>query len=238
MYQWPLNEIASMRDAASPKIRADGVTPMLASAGLAKSLADFLAPLYDIADGASFFDGTLRIHPMGGMPAHGMPDLIAWNDARGWKRHQPEKANDTFFFCSNAFGDLFGIPVNPDGSVLQDRIGILWVERYEYQEAVVEWRNLFPRLTGEVAMAKFFLRLDEYAWAASTLGKPAAEACFSSNVPAVLGGPDSIENVAIQALVVHVSFTLQVIRQARQKAEEGAPLGIIELYDENGQLIP
>jgi hypothetical protein len=238
MYQWPLNEIAPMRDTARPQVRTDGVASMLASAGLARSLTDFLAPFYDIADCASFFDGALRIHPLGGMPTHGTPDLIAWNDARGWKRHQPDKANDTFFFCSNVFGDLFGIPVNADGSVLQDRIGILWVERYEYQEAVVEWRNLFPRLAAEVAMAKFFLRLDEYAWAASTLGKPAAEACFSSNVPAVLGGSDTIENVAIQALVVHVSFTLQVIRQARQKAEAGAPLGIIELYDENGQLIP
>jgi hypothetical protein len=219
-------------------VRQTGMAAMLAATGLHPSLIDFLAPFYGVADGASLFGGSLRIHPLAGIPERGMPDLVAWNDKRGWKKYQPSKVNDTFYFCSNTFGDLFGIPVDSDGSMLQDRIGILWVERYEYQEAVVEWRNLLPRLAAEASMAKFFLRHDDYAWAAAALSKPSAAECFSSNVPRILGGPDTIDNVAIQSLIVHVSFTLQVIRQTRQQSDPGGALGIVEVYDDNGRLIP
>lgn len=236
MYQWPLAQIKSSFDHASRQPSAGRAESALSSAGLHRSLVDFLVPFYDAADGATFFDGVFRTHPLLGMQEHGIPDLVTWNDKRGWKQYEPERGYDTFYFCSNVFGDLFGVPVTSDGSILRDQIGILWVERYEYQEAVMEWRTFFPRILGEPAMARFFLRLDEYAWAAAPLGKPAPWECFSSNVPAVLGGPDTIENVAIQSLVVHVSFTLQVIRQARQQSEPGAPLAMVDLYDENGRL--
>ena len=53
----------------------------------------------------------------------------------------------------------------------------------------------------------------------------------------LLGGSNTIENLDVQSLLVHVSFTLQLIRQAHQQAETGTPLGIIELYDDNGHLI-
>jgi hypothetical protein len=237
MSLWPVEEIKSMRDSVQPATLGIRAAEILASAGLHPSLVDFLAPFCDVVDGTTLLNGTLRPLPLLGQPEHGMPDLVAWNDKAGWKQFQPDKDYDTFYFCSNTFGDLFGIPVSADGSILRDRVGILWTERYEYQEAKVEWRTFLSRLANEAAMAKFFLRLDEYAWAASALGKPASWQCFSSNVPMILGGPNTIENVAIQSLAVHVSFTLQVIRQARQQATPGTPLAMVELYDESGRLL-
>src|SRR5262249_16812600 len=93
------------------------------------------------------------------------------------------------------------------------------------------------RLNEEPPMREFFLRLPEFQWAAAALGKPASWECFSSNVPVTLGGSNSIDNVAIQSLVVHVSFTLQVIHHARQQHRAGERLALVELYDENGHLI-
>lgn len=75
--------------------------------------------------------------------------------------------------------------------------------------------------------------MDEHDWAAGSLGPPAPWECFSSNVPAILGGPDTLENVAIQPMAVHVSFTLQVIDQAQRQASAGAPLPMVDLRDEN-----
>lgn len=232
MYSWPIEKIRSAADPGVPQPEGPSVIQ-----GVPTSLQDFLLPLYQAADGASFLDGAFRIHPPAGIPPQGLPGLVAWNDPRGWKRFQPEKAYDTFYFCSNGFGDLFGIPVGLDGSILRDRVGVLWVERYEYQEVGLEWRMFFSRLLAEPQIANFFARIPEYEWASAALGKVSPGECFSSNVPQTLGGGDTIENVAIQSLAVHVSFTLQVIRQARGERIPGEPLGVVELYDESGDLL-
>lgn len=107
---------------------------------------DFLAPLYASVDGATFERGYLRIYPLAGFKEHGAPTLMLWNSLKGWKQFEPPKLSDRFYFCSNVFGDLFGVQVTPDLEMSRDRIGILWIERYEYQEAGVEWRNLFSSI--------------------------------------------------------------------------------------------
>src|SRR5205807_575217 len=104
----PLREIESMRDSRPAATRQDMTASSLASASLDQSLVDFLVPFYEVADSATFFDGTFRTLPLRGLPDHGIPDLAAWNDKGGWKRYEPDKNYDTFYFCSNGFGDLFG----------------------------------------------------------------------------------------------------------------------------------
>ena len=201
-------QLVAVRDSnVSAGAPVGSVAQLLASFNLHASLVDFLTELYQTAQGATFFAGHLRLYPLAGDPQLGLPDLATWNGRDGWHQYQPQKINNTFFFCSNTFGDQFGIPVDGDGAILHDRIGMLWVEKGEYQEAKLTWHALFPRLASDEAMAKFLLRLDEHAWAAGTHGVPTSWQCFSSNVPVMLGGPDTIDNIAIQSMAVHVSFT-------------------------------
>ncbi len=75
---------------------------------------DFLAPLYASVDGATFERGYLRIYPLAGFKEHGAPTLMLWHNLKGWKQFEPPKLSDTFYFCSNVFGDLFGVQVTPD----------------------------------------------------------------------------------------------------------------------------
>lgn len=228
---WRLDEIAALLDAAPLKTHETEVRRDLAALGVHPTLVELLAPLYATADGATFFGGRLRLHPLHGDPEHGLPGLAGWNDRDDWQRFEPRKVNGTFYFASNAFGDQLGIPVDAEGAVLFDRVGVLWVERYTYQEAKIPWRDFFSRLAGDASIASFFLRMAEHDWAAESLGTPAPRQCFSSNVPVLLGGPDTLENVAIQPMAVHVSFTLQVIDQAQHQASAGAPLPMVDLRE-------
>ncbi len=232
-YPWPFELLVALRDRSATTAMtapADGtVADQLAALQLHPSLVGFLSGLYEAAQGATFFNSRLRLYPIAGDPDRGLPNLAAWNHVDGWQQYQPQKINHTFFFCSNTFGDQFGIPIDADGAVLHDRLGMLWVERFEYQEAKINWHTLFPRLADDPAMANFVLRNDEHAWAAGTLGVPLAWQCFSSNVPALLGGPDTIDNIALQSMPVHVSFTLQVIAEAKRRLEPGAATAMVDL---------
>lgn len=236
-YQWPMDVIASALDQPQPQQNEAQLEAKLAALGLDQFLVDFLAPLYSKTDGATLFDKGLRMHPLDGTPDGELAGLADWNSQDGWKQYEPQKINGTFYFCSNAFGDQFGIPVDAEGKILNDRIGILWVERCEYQEAKLEWRTFFVRLAGEEAMRSSFLRRNEYDWAAPVLGVPQSWECFSSKVPPVLGGPDTIDNITIQSMPVHVSFSLQVIGQARRRTAPGDKLGVADLRDQGGRPI-
>lgn len=238
MYDWPLDQIQANWDQPAGRLSEEELRVALSRAGVGLSLVEFLIPVYGIANGASFFDGAMRILPFEGFKSHGLPGVLAWNDVNGWKRFEEPKLNDTFYFCVNAFGDLFGVPVNRDLEIARDRVGMLWVERYEYQEAGVEWRHLFSAIFEQADYAKYFARLDQYQWVVKQLGKPAPWQCFSSNVPAALGGPNTIENISIQSLRVHVAFTLQLLKQWKEnKLVAGKPLAMVDLYDDEGNLI-
>jgi hypothetical protein len=82
-----------------------------------------------------------------------------------------------------------------------------------------------------------FLRRNEYDWAAPVLGVPRSWECFSSKVPHVLGGPDTTDNITIQSMPLHVSFSLQVIGEARKRTAPGDKLGVVDLRDKDGRLI-
>jgi hypothetical protein len=238
VYEWQINQIKANWDQEVQELPEDNLHKALVGAGLAPSLVDFLAPLYANVNGASFFNGSFRILPLDGWRQHGMPGIFAWNDLKGWKRFEPEKLSDTFYFCANGFGDLFGIPVTAERELARDRIGMLWVERYEYQEAGVPWKNFFPSIFDQAGYADYFARREAYNWTLNSLGRPSPWQCFSSNVPAVLGGPNTIENLSIQSLSVHVSFTLQLLRLWKEKKlVPGAPVSMVDLYDEEGRLI-
>lgn len=233
-YPWPLEAIARHLDPEHVPAEAEAVRRRLAEWPLHPELVDRLQALYDRFDAATFFQGRWRLHPLGGYLAHGLPDLATWNHPGLWKQHEPHKGSDTFFFCSNSFGDQFGIPIHPDGRIRDDRVGVLWVERFVYQEAKLPWHTFLSRLAREEAVQAFFLRTEEHAWAAQALGTPAPWQCFSSNVPVMLGGSDRIDNVSIQSLAVHVSFTLQVIGQAQQQGLSGQPLGMADVRSPAG----
>lgn len=238
MYQWPVEVMQAHLDAPVQAFAPEEVKQVFTHAGLGQSLIDFLTPLYANFNGATFFDGAFRILPVEGFESHGFPLLMDWNSSRGWKRFEDTKANDTFYFCSNGYGDLFGIAISPEREILADRIGIYWVERYEYQEAGVQWQAFFPRMFETPDYANFFARVEQYRWAVAQRGKPAPWQCFSSNVPPVLGGPATIDNIAIQSLAVHVSFTSQLLQQWKEgKLVPGQPLAMVDLYDQQGNLI-
>lgn len=216
----------------------DELTTRFGNAGMAPSLLEFLVPPYAEASGATFFNGAFRIHPADGFKDHGLPSLVTWNHAQGWKQFEDSKANDTFYFCSNSFGDLFGIPVTAEREKANDRVGMLWVEKYEYQEAGIEWKHMISRLFSEPGFANYFARLEQHEWLVNRLGRPAAWQCFSSNVPQILGGPNTLENISIQSLGVHVSFTLQLLKQWKEKTlVPGTPVSMVDLYDNEGNLI-
>lgn len=228
-YPWPLDEMRARADAGSA---AAGPVSVLGA------LDSFLTPLYAALDGASWFDGALRLWPLAGDREHGVLPLVEWNDPRGWKRFEPPKRSRTFYFASNGFGDLFGLPVTEELAIADDRVGILWTEKYEYQEAVVPWKDFFPRLFTDPKFPPFFARTTEHEWAAGHLGKPAPWQCFSSNVAPALNGKQEIGNISIQSLPVHVAFTLQIFQQIKERGlKPGDPLPMVDLYDEQGNLI-
>jgi hypothetical protein len=236
MYEWPIVDIESKCDQPVQHLSEDQVRQALDRDGASASLIDFLTPLYASVDGATFERGSLRIYPLSGFKEHGAPTLTLWNKLNGWKQFEPPKLGDTFYFCSNVFGDLFGVPVTPDLEISRDRIGILWIERYEYQEAGVEWRTLFSSIFSSADYLNYFARVNKLTNLAH-LRTPAPWQCFSSNVPPLLGGPNTVQNISIQSLVVHVSFTLQLLKQWKEgKIEPGAPLAMVDLYDDNGNL--
>jgi hypothetical protein len=238
LYQWNFSEINAHLDRPAERLSEDQIMKTFSASGMAPSLMEFLVPLYAEANGATFLDGAFRVLPLWGLREHGFPSLLEWNDPRGWKQFEEPKANDTFYFCANAFGDLFGLPITPQMEMAKDRIGMLWTERYEYQEAGIEWNRMILRLLTERDFANYFARMEQYNWLVKTVGRPDPWQCFSSNVPQILGGQNSIDNIAIQSLRVHVSFTLQLLKQWKEKGlVPGTSVSMVDLYDKEGNLM-
>lgn len=214
MYDWPLDEIRARLD--RPVKRGDGekIRAELASGGLGGSVADFLVPLYEHSDGGTFCDGAFRIIPLQGSKKHRVPGLLGWNDDE-LKEFGPAGAGNTFYFCMNAFGDLFGVPLGEDREIARDRVGVLWLDRYTYEESSVPWNEIFAKLLADQDnMAGYLGRLKDYEWASGFLGKPDIWHCFSWKLAPALGGDESIDNLQIVSASVHVSFTLQVFKQS------------------------
>jgi hypothetical protein len=147
---------------------------------------------------------------------------VEWNAPDDWKLFAPSKGRNAFYFCVNAFGDLFGVPLDQHGEVARDRVATLWLEKSFYEESGIGWDRIMAKLvSNEDSMADYLGRLKEYAWAAAELGKPGPRECFSWDVPPIIGGSESIENLHIVSLPVSVSFTLQVIQQSREAGAAG-----------------
>ena len=73
MYEWRIDQIKANWDQEVQQLPQDDLYKAFLAAGLAPSLADFLAPLFTNANGASFFNGSFRILPVEGWRQHGMP---------------------------------------------------------------------------------------------------------------------------------------------------------------------
>jgi hypothetical protein len=56
------------------------------------------------ADGIVAFDGALRIL---GLRESQLPDILQWNEERGWRAAYGGLADDLLFFAENAFGDQY-----------------------------------------------------------------------------------------------------------------------------------
>ena len=218
MYPWPLAEIAAAMDRPVPAVGADVVRTRIAASGYGPKLADFLADFYAVANGATFHAGAFRVLPLDGAEGE-TPGLFEWNDPSDWKAYAPAPARSSFVFLSNAFGDLFGVPLDAAGDLARDTTTALWVEKYEMEESKLGWAKIFAKvLANEDSMATFLARLQEYDWAVPTLGHPAPQDCFSWKMPPVLGGPETLDNLQVVSNYVHVSFTLQVLQPRTNSA--------------------
>jgi hypothetical protein len=221
MYQWPIDEIVAKLDSPVKKMDPSQFEKILVDHGYGKSVVEFLSPLYQQANGGTFYDGAFRIISIEGSEADRMPGLVEWNDPEDWKSYAPPAGKEIFYFCMNAFGDQFGVALDENRELARDRTGVLWLERYVYEEASLEWKNILLKfLTNESDMGTYLARLKEYEWAVGFLGKPTPWQSFSWNQPPIIGGTQDIDNMKIVPTPVNVSFTLQVIQQAFAEDEE------------------
>src|SRR5690606_16486993 len=105
-YPWRLEEVARSSDHRTPPSPSaptnDEIARALAGAGYGKSLVDFIGPLLERFGASSFMGGALRLHPFRGAEAHGLPNLVDWNHADGWKEYGPTTRDPTFYFLSNS----------------------------------------------------------------------------------------------------------------------------------------
>jgi hypothetical protein len=213
MYNWPLAEIQRALDRPVPPVAADDVRLAITQGGYGARLADLLADFYAVANGATFYDGALRVLPLEGVPEE-RPSLLEWNDPEDWKQLAPPASRQSFFFLSNAFGDLLGVPLNEEYDVVKDIISVLWIEKYEHEQSALGWDKIFRKvLANEDHMATFLARLKEYEWARRAFGRPDRDQCFSWKVLPAMGGSEGLDNLQVVSTYVHVSFSLQVYQQ-------------------------
>ncbi len=213
MYPWPTAEIAAALDRPVLPIVADEVRRRMAASVYGPKLADFLADFYSVANGATFFDGAFRVLPLDGIEGEA-PGLLEWNDPTDWKEFAPAPARTSFVFLSNAFGDLFGVPLDGTGDLARNTTTALWIEKHEQEESKLGWDQIFPKLLkDEQSMATFLARLQEVAWAVPRFGHPGLHDCYSWILPPIMGGPETLDNLQVVSNYVHVSFTLQILQK-------------------------
>lgn len=249
-YPWHLEEIGANADrdeasgsgpvAGSASPPALSMESALAAAGYGVSLIEFLAPLFAVHGSATFFGGALRIHPFHGLPEQGLPTLVDWNAERGWKQYEPAKQSPTFYFLSNSFGELMGVPITDAGEIARDRVAILMPDKRLYREAGLAWREFFQSTAARPDLGGFFAKIPQHQWAAQQLGRvPHPAQCYSYKVPSALGGVELAENLLVVSLTVHVSFSLQLLKQYQEsQLPPGTPIGFVDLYDDTGKPIP
>ncbi|MEI7685425.1 MAG: T6SS immunity protein Tdi1 domain-containing protein [Planctomycetota bacterium] len=213
MYDWPIPEIQAALDGPVQKVAAKNVRDAVTKAGYGARLADFLADFYPVANGGTFYQGALRVLPLEGIPEQ-RPSLVEWNELEEWKQFAPPGCRKTFYFLSNAFGDLLGVPLNDQRDLAKDTTSIVWVESFKQEESALGWDEIFRKfLKNEDHMATFLARLKEYDWAVGGLGRPDPDQCFSWKLLPAMGGSEGLDNLQIVSTYVHVSFTFQVFRQ-------------------------
>ena len=217
MYEWPVDAVVAKLDTPVKKLDSGKFRKGVVDQGYGESLAQFLSQLYERANGGTFYDGAFRIIPVEGSEDDQMPGLLEWNEPGSWKSYGPRGSESVFYFCMNSFGDQFGIPLDENGEIARNRTSVLWVEKSVYEESSLEWGEILLKLlSNESDMATYLARLKEHEWARGFLGEPSRWECFSWDLPPILGGPDDIDNLKIVPAPVHVSFTLQVIKQSRE----------------------
>ncbi len=215
MDDWPVDLILAGLDHPVAPCAPAEVQAAVVGAGFGPRLARFLAGLYACANGGTFYDGAFRIIPLQAQKAGGRPGLFDWNEAGDWQQYGPAGSGSVFYFCINAFGDLFGVPINEEFELAADRVVALWVEKASLEVFPIGWPLAMSRFLGNIDhVGDFLARRREYEWAVGFLGKPQPHQCFSWKIPPLIGGDESIGNLEIVADYVHVSFTLQVLRQA------------------------
>lgn len=219
MTQWPIELIREELSAKQPVKQSTAVNAALTKGGLGATLVNFLAPLLQIADGAAFLDGAWRVASIEGDHHNKIPNLFQWNALDEWKQYAPTTTHKVFYFCSNSFGDQFGVPVTAELEVAADRLSVFWVEKYSCEISAVPWGEMFAKtLTNEDEMAVYLARTKEHKWASKHLRSPKATESFSWTVPLLAGGEPSIDNLAISNTSLHVGFTLQILQQLPPKA--------------------
>lgn len=219
MTQWPIELISEELGPKHPVRKPAEVRAALAKGGLGASLVDFLAPLFEVADGGVFLDGAWRVASLEGHRASKMPDLFRWNALDEWKRYAPPATHKVFYFCSNSFGDQFGVPVTPELEVAADRVSVFWLEKYRCEVSSVPWGDIFAMtLVNDEEMAVFQARIKEHDWASHNLRPPKPTESFSWTVPILAGGEPSIDNLVISNTPLHMEFTLQILQQLPIKA--------------------
>ncbi len=215
MNEWPVDLILAGLDHPVAACAPADVRAAITGAGFGPELARFLAGLYACANGGTFYDGAFRIIPLWGEEGSGTLGLLDWNAPGDWQEYAPPYADAVFYFCINAFGDLLGVPINEKAELAADRVVVLWVEEARIEIFPIGWPLAMSRFLENIDhVGDFLARRREYEWAVAHLGKPEANQCFSWKVPPVISGDESIGNLEIVADYVHVSFTLQVLRQA------------------------
>jgi hypothetical protein len=213
LYNWPHAEIRANLDQPVRALAADDVRKTITQAGYGPRIADCLSDFYAVANGGTFYDGALRVLPLEGVPEV-RPSLLEWNEPGDWKEFAPLRSRRCFYFLSNAFGDLLGVPLDEQNDFINDVTSVLWVEKYEYEQSTLGWDKIFRKfLANEDYMATFLARLQEYEWALKGLGRPTADQCFSWKLLPAMGGSEALDNLQIVSTYVHVSFSLQVLQQ-------------------------
>jgi hypothetical protein len=107
-----------------------------------------------------------------------------WNARQGWKQYEPPKQSPTFYFLSNCFGELLGVPITDAGEIARDRVAILMPDKRLYREAGLAWCELFQSTAARPDLGGFFAKIPQHQWADQQLGRvPHPARCYSYKVP-------------------------------------------------------
>jgi hypothetical protein len=222
---WPIELIVKNLDRKVPKQDLEAIVKIMAAGGFGKSLINFLAPLYAVADNGTFFEGALRIISLASNAKRKILGMVDWNCDEEWKSNLPEGAKHKIYFLTNSFGDLLGVPVDAKLELLHDYSSIFSVDTYRVEESSKPWGEIMRMaLSKEQSMDVFVGRRKDHDWAKKTLGPVKPSESYSWDVPPALGGAEDIDNVRIGPLSLNVSFTLQLFaesRRAKKKPRNG-----------------